>query len=57
MPGKGDLAEQVRAWLGERPRLVEAGAFLAVVALVALVAWFVAFSGLSGPVQFVYDSF
>lgn len=57
MPGRKDLAARARTWLGARPGLLQAGAFLAVVALVAVIAWFVVFSGLSGPVQFIYDSF
>ena len=35
-------------------RMVLLGAFLAVVAMGALLVWFVALSGLSEPVQFVY---
>lgn len=57
MPGEKDLAARARTWLEARPGLLAAGAFLAVVALVAVIAWFVVFSGLSGPVQFIYDSF
>ena len=57
MPGEKDLAARVRAWLGAHPGLLTTGAFLAVVALVATITWFVVFSGLSGPVQFIYDSF
>lgn len=57
MPGEKDLAARARAWLEARPGLLTVGAFLAVVALVAVIAWFVVFSGLSGPVQFIYDSF
>lgn len=38
-------------------RMVLLGAFLAVVAMGALLVWFVALSGLSEPVQFVYGGF
>lgn len=43
--------------LAHLARWMPVGAFLAVVALVALVVWFEVFSGLAGPVQFIYDSF
>ncbi len=43
--------------LARLARWAPVGAFLAVVALVALVVWFEVFSGLAGPVQFIYDSF
>ena len=43
--------------LARPARWAPVGAFLAVVALVALVVWFEVFSGLAGPVQFIYDSF
>lgn len=38
-------------------RMVLLGVFLAVVAMGALLVWFVALSGLSEPVQFVYGGF
>ncbi|MBC2889623.1 hypothetical protein [Gordonibacter massiliensis (ex Traore et al. 2017)] len=40
-----------------RPALAAALAFGAAAGLAALLAWFVLFSGLSGPVQFVYSNF
>lgn len=43
--------------LARLARWAPVGAFLAVVALVALLTWFEVFSGLAGPVQFIYDSF
>ena len=43
--------------LARLARWAPVGAFLAVVALVALVVWFEVFSGLAGPMQFIYDSF
>lgn len=38
-------------------RLVCVGAALAVVAAGALLVWFVVFSGLNEPVQFIYGGF
>ncbi len=38
-------------------RAVYVGAALAVVAAGALLVWFVAFSGLNEPVQFIYGGF
>ena len=38
-------------------RLVYVGAALAVVAAGAVLVWFVAFSGLNEPVQFIYGGF
>ena len=38
-------------------RLVYVGAVLAVVAAGAALVWFVAFSGLNEPVQFIYGGF
>ncbi|MBM6775207.1 hypothetical protein [Olsenella profusa] len=46
-----DVRRQPPEWL------VLAGTFLAVVAGGALLVWFVALSGLSEPVQFVYGGF
>ena len=40
-----------------RARRLAAAAALAVVALALALGWFVVFSGLSEPVQFVYSSF
>ncbi len=50
-------AAAVRAAVEARPRLLGALAALATAAMVALLAWFLVFSGLNGPVQFVYSSF
>lgn len=49
------LAAAARAAAEARPALLGAAAALAVVALA--LGWFVVFSGLSEPVQFVYSSF
>ncbi len=38
-------------------RLTYVGAALAVVAAGALLVWFIAFSGLNEPVQFIYGGF
>ena len=51
------LAAAARAAAEERPALLGALAALAVVALALALGWFVVFSGLSEPVQFVYSSF
>ena len=48
------LAAAARAAAEARPELLGA---LAVVALALALGWFVVFSGLSEPVQFVYSSF
>ena len=51
------LAAAARAAAEARPALLGAAAALAVVALALALGWFVVFSGLSEPVQFVYSSF
>lgn len=55
MTEKRDVASEKN--LAHLTRWAPVGAFLAVVALVALLTWFEVFSGLAGPVQFIYDSF
>lgn len=50
-------AAAVRAAVEARPRALGALAALATAAMVVLLAWFLVFSGLNGPVQFVYSSF
>lgn len=50
-------AQAVRDLAEQRPWLVAVGAFFVVFLLMVLLVWFIAFSGMSGPVQFVYDSF
>ena len=51
------LAAAARAAGEARPALLGALAARAVVALALALGWFVVFSGLSEPVQFVYSSF
>ena len=51
------LAAAARAAAEARPALLGAAAALAGVALALALGWFVVFSGLSEPVQFVYSSF
>ena len=51
------MARARRLAAAARPALLGAAAALAVVALAVAVGWFVVFSGLSEPVQFVYSSF
>lgn len=51
------LAAAARAAAEARQALLGALAALAVVALALALGWFVVFSGLSEPVQFVYSSF
>ena len=51
------VAEAVRSAVEARPWALGALAALATAAMVALLAWFLVFSGLNGPVQFVYSSF
>lgn len=50
-------ADGVRRAVEARPLLAAALAFAATALLAVLLAWFVLFSGLSGPVQFVYGNF
>lgn len=50
-------AAAVRAAAEARPRVLGALAALATAAMVVLLAWFLVFSGLNGPVHFVYSSF
>ena len=42
---------------GAHPTLAAAGAGLLALALAGILLWFLVFSGLNGPVQFVYASF
>ena len=51
------LAAAAPAAADALPALLGAAAALAVVALALALGWFVVFSGLSEPVQFVYSSF
>lgn len=57
MTGGRDLSARARAWVGAHVGATCVLAALAVVALVALLVWFEVFSGLSGPIQFVYGGF
>lgn len=50
-------AAAVRAAVEARPWALGALAALAAASMVVLLAWFLVFSGLGGPVQFVYSSF
>ena len=50
-----------KAWLmaraGRHPRIMGALAGALACALCALLLWFIVFSGMNGPVQFVYAGF
>lgn len=50
-------SERLRQAVEVRPALLAVLAFVAVVALVALLVWFIVFSGLSEPIQFIYSNF
>ena len=51
------VAEAVRSAVEARPWALSALAAAAVVAMAALVGWYLVFSGMNEPVQFVYSSF
>lgn len=52
---------RAKAWLmaraGRHPRIMGALAGALACALCALLLWFIVFSGMNGPVQFVYAGF
>ena len=50
-------AEAVRAAVEARPCVLGALVAVAVVAMAVLVGWFLVFSGMNEPIQFVYSSF
>ena len=47
----------VRAWSEHHPLLPVVAAGALTMTLVLVIAWFLLFSGLNGPVQFVYAAF
>ena len=49
--------ELALAWSKRHPLLLSAASGALTVALVLVIAWFLLFSGLNGPVQFVYAAF
>lgn len=49
--------ELALAWSEHHPLLLVAAAGALTAALVLVIAWFLLFSGLNGPVQFVYAAF
>ena len=51
------VAEAVRSAVEAHPWALGALAAAAVVAMAALVGWYLVFSGMNEPVQFVYSSF
>ena len=51
------VAEAVRSAVEARPCALGALAATAVVAMAMLVGWYLLFSGMTEPVQFVYSSF
>lgn len=55
------LLAGAKAWLmaraGRHPRIMGALAGALACALCALLLWFIVFSGMNGPVQFVYAGF
>lgn len=51
------VAEAVRSAVEARPCALGALAAAAVVAMAVLVGWYLVFSGMNEPVQFVYSSF
>lgn len=57
MTGRQNLSARMVEWAGSHVGATCVLAALAVVALVALLVWFEVFSGLSGPVQYVYGGF
>lgn len=49
--------ELALAWSERHPLQLAVAASALTVALVLMIAWFLLFSGLNGPVQFVYAAF
>ena len=45
------------AWALARPRALAAGIMLATLVLGGVLVWFLIFSGLNEPVQFIYSAF
>lgn len=49
--------ELARAWSEHHPLLLDVAAGALTMALALVIAWFLLFSGLNGPIQFVYAAF
>lgn len=49
--------EKAKSWLSEHPNAEAALWFLAAIACIVILVWFLAFSGYGEPPEFVYEQF
>lgn len=51
------LLEDVRQWLAQHPAIEAVLWFMAALACIAVLVWFLGFSGFGNPPEFVYEQF